>query len=291
MMSITNEMDAYDIAQEIRLERQVHKGAFLLEGATDIKRFATFVSERGCSIVNCYGRKNLIEAFDILDEEGFLGIVALADADFDRVLKSLKTIDGIIYSTFHDFDLDWIDEGVLTRYLFEVGNHNKVRENGSAGEILKKLLEALKRVSLAKFINAFKSYDIKFSDIDLQSHCSGFSVDFPSYIAEVFRQNVRKTDIQNHLSTAIEVNAAKEVNLYQLTNGHDVYCLLGVCLREELGERRISQTWGREVECHVRLTFDDERFSRSDVFRALRNWEDNNAPFRVLADHFAERSK
>jgi hypothetical protein len=40
MISIQRHMDEYDIAQEVRLERKVHKGSFLLvEGITDIKRF------------------------------------------------------------------------------------------------------------------------------------------------------------------------------------------------------------------------------------------------------------
>jgi hypothetical protein len=286
MMSITSEMDAYDIAQEIRLERQVHKGAFLLlEGITDIKRFSIFMSERTCSIVNCYGRENLTGAFDILDDEGFLGIVGLADADFDRVLTCLKTIDGLIYSTSHDFDLDWLDEEILVRYLLEVGSREKLSGHGGASNVLQKLLENLKRVSLAKFINAFKSYDIKFSEIDLQSHCSGFSVNFQSYLADVFQRNPHKAHLQNEVLAAIEMNVSKALNLRQLTNGHDVHCLLGVCLRGELGERKVPQTWGREIESHVRLSFDIRCFSRSEVFRALRKWESDHAPYSVLADH------
>jgi hypothetical protein len=43
MISIAANMDAYDVAQEIRLERQVHKGSFLLlEGLKDLNRFAKF---------------------------------------------------------------------------------------------------------------------------------------------------------------------------------------------------------------------------------------------------------
>jgi hypothetical protein len=37
MISIAKHMDEHDIAQEVRLERKLHKGSFLLvEGTTDI---------------------------------------------------------------------------------------------------------------------------------------------------------------------------------------------------------------------------------------------------------------
>lgn len=67
MISIARHMDEYDIAQEIRLERKVHKGSFLLlEGDTDIKRFSRFIDEAKCSIVNCYGRRRAIAATEML---------------------------------------------------------------------------------------------------------------------------------------------------------------------------------------------------------------------------------
>jgi hypothetical protein len=60
MISIAANMDAFDIAQEIRLERQVHKGSFLLlEGQEDLDRFLKFTDTSG-STVNCFGRRNLI---------------------------------------------------------------------------------------------------------------------------------------------------------------------------------------------------------------------------------------
>ena len=60
MISIAKHMDEYDIAQEVRLERKLHKGSFLLvEGTTDIKRFRVFIDDDGCSLVNVMEEKTL----------------------------------------------------------------------------------------------------------------------------------------------------------------------------------------------------------------------------------------
>ena len=126
MISIAAGMDEYDIVQEIRFERQVHKGSFLLlEGQDDLRRFTRFIDEKLCSTVNCFGRPNLIEAIKLLYEDGFLGALGLADADFDRLTGDLETHEGIIYSDSHDFDMDWACEQTLHRYLLTRGGRSR----------------------------------------------------------------------------------------------------------------------------------------------------------------------
>src|SRR6266446_3526644 len=133
MISIAAGMDEFDIVQEIRFERQVHRGSFLLlEGSEDLKRFTRFTDEHLCSTMNCFGRSNLINAIKLLYEDGFAGALGLADADFDRLTGSLETHEGVIYSDSHDFDMDWACEQTLHRYLEEVGDPDKCVAAGKA---------------------------------------------------------------------------------------------------------------------------------------------------------------
>ena len=136
MITITRLMDGYDIARQVRMERQVHKGVsfMLLEGNTDIKRFDRYVDESACSIVNCFGRENAIEATELLYDDGFAGVLAIVDADFDRLTNNLKEHEGIIYSENHDLDLDWSRPSIVGRYLSEVGDKSKCTAHGSAAQ-------------------------------------------------------------------------------------------------------------------------------------------------------------
>ena len=137
MISIARHMDKYDIAQEVRLERKVHKGSFLLlEGDTDIKRFSTFVDDGACSFVNCYGRRKAIGAIELLYDEGFAGAVAVIDADFDRVTGHLLAHEGLVYSASHDLDLDWATPTVVNKYLCEVGDVAKLSQHGSVADLM-----------------------------------------------------------------------------------------------------------------------------------------------------------
>jgi Protein of unknown function (DUF4435) len=154
MITITRYMDGHDVAQEIRMERQVRKryAFLLLEGDTDIKRFDRHVDTDKCSVVNCYGKKHAVEAIGLLYDEGFLGALAIVDADFDRITSGLKEHEGIIYSEGHDLDIDWTTPSVIGRYLFEVGNKEKLTKYGSPSDIIDKILFGLKPISIAKLM-------------------------------------------------------------------------------------------------------------------------------------------
>lgn len=285
MISIAKHMDEYDIAQEVRLERKVHKGSFLLlEGDTDIKRFSRFIAEAECSIVNCYGRPKAIAATKMLYDEGFLGLLAVIDADFDRITGKLEQHEGLIYAEAHDLDLDWARPEVVARYLAEVGEKTKCVLHGPPEEVIAKILLGLKPVSVARLLNYLRYITYKLSDIDVSVCFAKFSVDLDGYVASIFHDHRPPVSVATKEALKLQITraAGKEYDLYQLTNGHDFHCALGASLRDDLGSRREVHTWGKEVEMHLRLGLDESEFRRLSVYQAICKWVRENRPFNIL---------
>src|SRR5882724_13409015 len=104
-------------------------------------------------IGECYGRKNAVEAIKLLYEDGFAGVLGIVDADFGRVDDSLEQHEGLLYSEAHDFDLDWARPKVVERYFAQVADPEKRKPHGSANDLIDKILEGLKPVSVARFLN------------------------------------------------------------------------------------------------------------------------------------------
>lgn len=286
MITITRAMDGYDIAQEIRMERQALKkfSFLLLEGDTDVRRFERHINSTCCSVVNCYGRKrNAIEAIELLYDEGFPGALAVVDTDFDRIMGKLKAHEGIIYSEGHDLDIDWVTPDVIGRYLVEVGDKNKSSACGSSSIIIDKILIGLKPVSVAKLMNEMKVVDYKLSNIDVSKCFVNFGIDIDEYVKLVFDGYPPDPGAQYLLKQKITSWAGKRYDLRQITNGHDFHCALGACLRNELGSRAPAQTWGSEVESHLRLTHDEKDFKMTAVYAAITTWTKENSPFRIVA--------
>jgi hypothetical protein len=67
-------IDGYYVAAQIRMLRQVHKGTVLiLEGETDARIFDRFIDLNACRIEIGCGKSNVLEALDLLEDEGFPG--------------------------------------------------------------------------------------------------------------------------------------------------------------------------------------------------------------------------
>jgi hypothetical protein len=84
-----------------------------LEGETDARAFDRFIDRAACDIEIGYGKANTLEALDLLEEEGFPGIVAVVDADFDRIRGKVYRLENLCITDLHDLDLsDRLRKGI-----------------------------------------------------------------------------------------------------------------------------------------------------------------------------------
>jgi hypothetical protein len=284
MISIARDMDEYDIAQEIRLERQIHKGAFLLlEGQDDLKRFSKFVDDALCSTVNCFGKRNLVGAIEILYDEGFPGALGLADADFDRILNTLRGHEGLIYSESHDFDLDWAcTAAVLERYLKEVASESKCQAMGGLDKIISFIFISSKPLSILRYVNHYRNLRYKLSQVNHHIVAPDGEVELDILVDHVSSGAFSAEHHKAALRNLVVNHLYAPVDWAQMTNGHDFCAMLGIALQKRIGDRKTAQTWGSEIQLHFRLAYGDEGFAASNVFVSILRWQYENRPYVVL---------
>src|SRR5260370_21204839 len=67
---MTRDIGGWYVAAQVRLMRQLHKGCFLIvEGETDDKALYRFIDSDACQIEISFGKKNALDALDLLEEE------------------------------------------------------------------------------------------------------------------------------------------------------------------------------------------------------------------------------
>jgi hypothetical protein len=284
MLSIMSHMDARDIAQEVVMERMVHKGSFvLLEGKTDIKRFRPFLASNECSMVSCNSVLKAIDVLKILIQRGINGVISIIDADFSRVRGHDRTTPNTIVSENHDLDLDWINTRSLSRYLDEVADDAKVASLGGKNAIVAAIHATLRPVSAARLLNKKGVFRFRTSGIDVAefySHGNDICADYVlALIAAGYVDASQKDWIE--LEIRSEMNRPKED--WQMTNGHDFCAALGAMLLSDIGNRKVPQCWSSEIETHIRLAFDKDDFLSLRLFQSVSSWEDANIGFRVLS--------
>lgn len=280
MNSLLDEVDGHTIAAQVRMERQTHRGTLLLvEGSSDVKRFAAFIDEDRCQFVVCFGKDNLLDAMYRLNEDGFLGAVGFADADFDRVEGVDPNIENVIYSDTHDFELDWLQSRSGVRFLIECSGGN-VKDVAQAQAVMMELLSTLKPLACLRLLNVRHRWRLKLRELRLYNYFDGSIFQIETLIDEILKGRDRpsKSDVIRMLSVCEE----NENDLLQLSNGHDVCAGLGVMLQGPLGSRPISGSKPSEIEMMLRLSFDSDCLRAMPFFAAVKDWEQENRPYVVF---------
>src|SRR5437762_12578558 len=96
----------------------------VLEGETDAKVFGNFIDDTACQIEIAFGKANLCSALDLLEDEGFSGVLGIVDADFDRITGETYALEGLCVTDLHDLDLVIFASTSFDRYL-AVGNSKR----------------------------------------------------------------------------------------------------------------------------------------------------------------------
>ena len=104
------------IANEIRMKRSQHAGAFfLVEGRDDRLFCERFVDRAACKATTADGKGNVEEVIDILECDEFPGVIGLTDNDFDVIDDTSHASENIVHPARHDLDAMLIECIVVFR--------------------------------------------------------------------------------------------------------------------------------------------------------------------------------
>jgi hypothetical protein len=279
------QIDAHYVAAQIRLVRQADKRTILvLEGETDARVFERLIDHTACDIEIGFGRKNVIEAMDLLEDEGFAGVVGVADADFDRLIGVQHNLENLCLTDCHDLDLTIFSSPALERYLAEYADPDllEAKYKSDFQALRKAILVTSLELSFCRLVSERHGFRLYFKDLRHDQYIDlDLSVDVHLLTSEIIgRSRTRCTVDQLKRLVAVETGANHD--LYQVANGHDVAAILGIALRKLLGCRRTVHTWASEIEAGLRLAFDWEAMTNTEIFKCLRVWEADNKPYRIF---------
>lgn len=285
-----NEIDGYFIAAQIRLTRQVHKGSFLIvEGETDERAFRRFIDSDRCDIEVSFGKPNALQALDLLEDEGFPGVVAIVDADFDRVLGITYPLENLIITDQHDLELTIIASSAFDIFVAEHAENERFKQefNNDIWSIRKRVVNASLPLARCRLVSKCQNLRIDFKSLrhDQFVSVADLSINSDMLIAELISHSPRCCTPAK-LKAAVEREASMEHDPYQLASGHDVAAIVGITLRKLLAKRRDAQTWGSEIEKALRLAFDWEALQGTAIYKGLKAWEANNIRYRILRQQF-----
>lgn len=116
--------NAGEVIAEIKMEKAVYKGGFLLvEGDDDVVfwelRLIESINSHRVKIIKADGKLNAVNAAKLLDDENEQRTIGVVDADFDHVLSVSLETARLVFTDDSDLEMMLITSSALTKMLLQ----------------------------------------------------------------------------------------------------------------------------------------------------------------------------
>jgi len=272
---------AGDIEAEILMNRQAHKGSFLLVEGPDDSKFWRGRKNQDCEIVLAEGKQNLLGAIQKLDSRQFPGALGIIDDDYDSLEDRRYPSCNLLVTEVRDLECMLLRSPALERVLAELGNPVKIQsfEEQAGLSIRAKLLENGLIFGRLRWLDKRQTWGLNFDKLA------------PSRFIDRKLWCVDKIGLFESAASAAGLKDADElkrllhtlphVDPWLICQGHGLIEILRLGLQEALGDQKSS--YGKSnISSNLRLAFHAAELTLTQLYRDICDWERNNTPFRIL---------
>lgn len=273
------------IANEIRMSRGQYRGAFLLvEGSTDARLFERLTSDK-CQVRFSNGKENAIKVIKILEKSKFNGVLAIVDADFWNVENVNSPSPNILTTDGHDLETMLVFSSALDKVLAEFGDVEQLKKFNKPFRDL--LIEFALPIGLLRLLSAPSRKNLQLNFKKLQ-YCNfldfkKMSVDIKQMVTEIIRNSKTSALDADVLCTEIMTMLKQDPSLIKhICSGDDLVEILNCGLTKVFGNFRSKNLDQHSLRSILRIAYDRDCFSSSNVYNAIKKWEISNQGFTIL---------
>ncbi len=275
------------VANQIRLRRSIYSGTFLLvEGGSDKTFYERFVNKLACELVIVSGKPSsklrVITVLEILEKSSFQGMLAIVDADFDRLENLVYSSPNLLRTDTHDLETMLINSPAFNKVVAEFGSEEKIAQFNR--DVRLALLETAMSVGYLLWISQCDRLNLTFDGITFGKFVDEqtLQIDELKLIREVKNKSqafsLKDEDLQQRLVSQKSNNH----DPWQVCCGHHLVEILSLGLRKALGSNKAADVESSSLERNLRLAYEEVYFRDTHLYLNIRTWESKNKPFKVL---------
>jgi hypothetical protein len=281
------QINQYAIANSIRLARTGFCGCFMItEGDTDARLYKQFIDQDSCRVVVGFSKDLALLTLEILEREGFGGVLAVIDADFSHLEIDYPASQNVVVTDDHDAEIMMIKSPALERVIDEHGSSDKIDRllRDTAIDVRQLLLSKSLAIGYWRWLSVRESLGIKFEDIQYQRVIDRATLNFrDDRLLEIMRSksNLPRAEWDAVYERLSRLKAI-EADPWQVVCGHDVTAALAIGLERVLGSLGSGVVSGPSLERELRLSYQESYFRETRLYQELRDWESRNPPYRLF---------
>ena len=283
-----NYITADEVANGIRMARTQFRGTFLIvEGQTaDFRVYKRLVDSKQTKITPAHNKDNALAALKILEDDHFLGVLAIVDADFWRLEGLDPTSPNLFITDTHDLETMLLESLSLEKLLDEFGSEQKIASftKNNETDVRQALLTAAGPIGYLRWASQRNNLSLKFERIIFSRFIDSETLhpDINKLIQEVKNKSSRHDLDDNDLQDKIDELTDPKHNSWDICCGHDLVCILSFSLRSVLGANNANKVEPEVLERLLRTGYESAYFLSTQLYQSLRRWETSNSPFRIF---------
>lgn len=276
------------IANRVRMLRSQHLGAFLIvEGDTDARVYRHFISAFHCQIVIAHNRDNAVKTLAILEAEQFAGMLAIVDADFERLENRQPDSHNFCFTDTHDLETMICQSPALEKVLAEFGSEDKIGGFvARQGETIRMvLLKSGSQLGYLRWLSLRNQLALRFESLTFGKfvRAEALMIDLAKLVKAV--KDHSSAHHLNELEIRKQMQALQDNShdLWQVCCGHDLVGILSLGLRKTLGSNDAKRVEQEVISQALRLAYESAYFRSTRLYAAIQDWEKANSPYQVFS--------
>jgi hypothetical protein len=278
---------ASHVANEIRMKRTLHKGAFLIvEGDTDSRFYKKFVQRDRCRVVVAHDKHNAVSALKDLERSRFKGVLGIVDADFMRLDGTKVKSRNLLLTDTHDLETLILSSGALENVLVEFAEEPELKgfQKRTKKDLRRALLEAGAYIGYLRWFALKENVYLRFNHLDFKRFVAvkRMKLNNRKLIQEVLRHSKKTKVSADMIERAVTNLSTQGHDLWQVCVGHDLVFLLFLGLKDVFGSYNTRDLSLGALEGSLRLAYDPTFFRDTRLYNKIRKWEKANTGYPVL---------
>lgn len=215
----------------------------LVEGDTDVAVYGYLLGAARFYLYNCGGCKDFVFFISKLNVDHSAECIAIKDADFDRLDGKCKEYDkfkNLFLTDTHDLETMMLCDGGKVNSEMEQKMICEYISVGSTSGLVQRCMNDLKPLSYVRWYNSRYDLGLKLDKIKCGDLYDNNAVALDEWVNRLCKvaDNAQKCPATLKEDVAQFKEANSNVDLWQLTNGHDLCGAMASLVRKRQNEQR-----------------------------------------------------
>lgn len=263
----------------------------LVEGETDraFYAYASFIDANKCQVTSASNKSMVIQVITILETDGFPGVLAIVDADFDILDNNVPASANILFTDTHDLETMLLQSPALEKVLGAFGSEEKILQitQKTGKDIRTLLLECGRPIGYLRWFSLRENFALTFEDLNFSRFIArdALSINQRTLIQTVKNKSQRLNIPEADLRTGIQNLQNATHDGWHVCCGHDLVCILSRGLHGAIsrGKNDTGDANPDILEICLKLAFESSYFYKTQLYASIQQWEKANVPYVILA--------